>query len=173
MASGRRCLGTRGTTGRDLAIHAHQPDCGSLARGTATLLFVSPSRLGSKFGGKSRHGAASIAHIGQCHGEYRASGISLAMEHYDRRVSGCAGSLAGSRQYDVLDGQLVWILDPSRSHEVSERRVVDLQGVCASIWLSHSVSLISTRYMRAHFFCVEAEQVITRQGMQDSVGFLS
>jgi hypothetical protein len=29
------------------------------------------------------------------------------------------------------------------------------------------------RYMRAHFFCVEAEQVLTRPGMEDSIGLVS
>ena len=31
----------------------------------------------------------------------------------------------------------------------------------------------AVRYMRAHFFAVEAEQVITRPSMEDSAGLLS
>ena len=29
------------------------------------------------------------------------------------------------------------------------------------------------KYMRAHFFCVEAEQVVTRAGMEESLGLSS
>ena len=35
------------------------------------------------------------------------------------------------------------------------------------------VPIASIRYLRAHFFSVEAAQVVTRAGMDDSVGFLS
>jgi len=35
------------------------------------------------------------------------------------------------------------------------------------------IPVATVRYMRAHFFAVEAEQVITRPGMEDSAGFMS
>lgn len=50
--------------------------------------------------------------------------------------------------------------------------IANLAYTTINLW-GFLIPIASIRYMRAHFFGVEAVQVVTRTGMEDSVGFLT
>jgi hypothetical protein len=50
--------------------------------------------------------------------------------------------------------------------------IANLAYTTINLW-GFLIPIASMRYMRAHFFGVEAVQVLTRTGMEDSVGFLT
>jgi hypothetical protein len=50
--------------------------------------------------------------------------------------------------------------------------IANLMYWCANLF-GFLLPVATLRYMRAHFFCVEAEQVLTRPGMEDSIGLVS